>query len=99
MNRNHSILLTLSVLLLIVLSVYFIFRTHGYSDMVQLKLEQEKLVQKNERLMRENSALRNEINRLKNDYDYIENIARQELGMIRKDELILKPKNQMDQRK
>jgi cell division protein FtsB len=37
--------------------------------------------------------LYNEIERLKNDDKYIENIARQELGMIGKDEMILKPQS------
>ena len=99
MTRKQNILLSLTILCLIALFIYIVFSTHGYIDMTQLRLEQEKLVQKNERLNRENSALRKEINRLKNDYDYIENIARQELGMIRKDELILKPKTQPDYQK
>jgi cell division protein FtsB len=83
----------LSILLLIASFIYIVFSKHGYSDMALLKQEQWKLVQKNERLIRENTALRNEINRLKHDYDYIENVARQELGMVRREELILKPKN------
>jgi cell division protein FtsB len=85
--------------MLIASFIYIVFSKHGYSNMALLKQEQGKLVQKNERLIRENTALRNEINRLKHDYDYIENIARQELGMIRRDELILKPKNLPDHKK
>ena len=99
MTKNESILLSISILLLIALFIYIVYGKHGYSDMMQLKHEQDKLVQKNERLIRENDALRNEINRLKSDYGYIENIARQELGMIRKDELILKPKKIPDYQK
>ena len=44
-----------------------------------------------ENLAKENLILYSEIERLKNDSKYIENIARQELGMIGKDEVILKP--------
>ena len=99
MTRNQIILLSISILLLIASFIYIVFSKHGYSDMALLKQEQGKLVQKNERLIRENTALRNEINRLKHDYDYIENTARQELGMIRRDELILKPKNLPDHKK
>ena len=73
------------------LLVYIIFSKHGYSDLTLLKQEQIKLVHKNEQLTRENFAIRIEIERLKHDLDYIENIARQEFGMIRKDEIILKP--------
>ena len=93
MTKNLLLLLSISIPLLIALIVYIGFSKDGYLDMAQLKQERGKLVQKNERLIRENTALRNEIKRLKYDYDYIENIARQELGMIRKDELILKPQN------
>jgi len=75
------------------LLVYIIFSKHGYSDLALLKQEQIKLVHKNEQLTRENLAMRIEIDRLKNDLGYIENIARQEFGMIRADEIILKPKN------
>jgi cell division protein FtsB len=99
MTKNQSIVLSIAILLLIALFIYIVFSRDGYSDVALLKQEQGKLIQKNERLMRENTALRNEINRLKNDYEYIENIARQELGMVRKDELILKPKNLQGHRK
>jgi cell division protein FtsB len=50
------------------------------------------LVNINKRLSEENLAIGVEIERLKYDPAYIENIARQELGMIRADEFILKPK-------
>jgi cell division protein FtsB len=85
--------------MLIALFIYIVFSWHGYSDLVLLKQEQGKLVQKNERLTRENHDISIEIDRLKNDLDYIESIARQELGMIGKDEIILKPKNQPDLKK
>ena len=99
MTRNQNIMLSFSILLLIALFIYIIISPHGYSDLALLKQEQIKLVQKNERITRENLAIRIEIDRLKNDLAYIENIARQEFGMIRKDEIILKPKNQSDREK
>jgi cell division protein FtsB len=99
MTGKQNILLSLSILLLIAILIYIIFSKHGYSDLALLKQEQSKLVQKNERLTRENFAIRIEIDRLKHDLDYIENIARQEFGMIRKDEIILKPKKQSDRGK
>ena len=96
MTIKQNILLCFSILVLIALLIYIIFSKHGYSDLMLLKQEQKKLVEKNERLNRENAAIRIEIERLKHDLDYIENIARQEFGMIRKEEIILKPKNQPD---
>ena len=99
MTRNQKILLSLSILLLTALLVYIIFSRQGYRDLMLLKQEQAKLVQKNERIARENLEIRVEIDRLKHDLGYIENIARQEFGMIGKDEVILKPKNQPDRKR
>jgi len=96
MTKKQNILLSISILLLISLFIYIFFSKHGYSEMVLLKQEQSKLIQVNERLTRGNLAISTEIDRLKHDLTYIENIARQELGMISKDEIIIKTKNQPD---
>lgn len=87
--------LTLSMAILIIFSMLLLilFAENGFVDLNSLKKEKDRLVEKNESLARDNLDLYNEIERLKNDDKYIENIARQELGMIGKDEMILKPKN------
>jgi len=99
MTKSQNIGLSVTLLLLFALFFYIVFSPHGYSDLAILKTEQSKLVQKNERLTRENLNIRIEIDRLKHDLGYIESIARQEFGMIRKDEIILKPKKQPDRKK
>ena len=96
MTKKENILVSISILLLIALFIYIVVSKHGYLDLIHLKQEQGKLIQKNEQLTRENHAISIEIDRLENDLSYIESIARQELGMIKKDEIILKPKNQPD---
>ena len=60
-------------------------------DLNTLKKERNQLAEKNEQLSHQNLSLSVEIDRLKHDPKYIENIARQELGMVAEDELILKP--------
>ena len=87
-----AILILFSILLLIV------FAENGLVDLNSLRKERDRLIEKNESLARDNLALYNEIERLKNDNKYIENIARQELGMIGKDEVILKPQNESGKR-
>lgn len=82
-----AILILFSMLLLIV------FAENGLVDLNSLRRERDRLVEKNESLARDNIVLYNEIERLKNDDKYIENIARQELGMIGKNEMILKPQS------
>ena len=67
-----------------------IFGDNGITDLRLLQTKRDRLIEKNETLARENVQLYHQIERLKNDPDYIENIARQEFGMIGKDEVILK---------
>ena len=99
MTKIQSILLSISTILLIGLFVYVVYSKHGYADLLLLRQEQAKLIQKNERLARENFDIGIEIDRLKYDFAYIENIARQELGMIKKDEIILKPAKPTERKK
>ncbi|MCK5305877.1 MAG: septum formation initiator family protein [Candidatus Omnitrophica bacterium] len=54
------------------------------------KLEQERVLggEAIERLEKENSALREEVKLLKEDSDYREEVARGELGLVKKNEII-----------
>ena len=92
MTRKQCILLSAAGILLGALFFFIIVSEHGLKDVNFLKKEQARLVNLNAQLSEENLAIRVEIERLKFDPAYIENIARQELGMIRADEFILKPK-------
>lgn len=91
MTRKQGIFLSFAGLLLFSLLFFIIFGEYGYVDLTVLKTERDQLAEKNELLTDENISLSIEIDRLKNDPKYIENIARQELGMVAEDELILKP--------
>ena len=61
----------------------------GAADLYQLKLERDRLHRANLKLQEESQARYRTIERLKYDLDYVEHVARTELGMIRKDELII----------
>ena len=91
MTRKQGIFLSIAGILLFSLLFFIVFGEYGYIDLTVLKTERDQLVEKNELLTDENISLSVEIDRLKNDPKYIENIARQELGMVAEDELILKP--------
>lgn len=99
MTKKQNILISISILLLIAFFFFIIISEHGYSDLTRLEHEQTKLVLETKMLTQENIAISIEIDRLKNDHAYIENIARQELGMIAKDEIILKPQDRPDRKK
>ena len=99
MTRKQSILLSITVLLLIGLFFFIIVSEQGLADLRFLGKERDRLAEENQRITRENISIGIEIDRLKNDPEYIENIARQELGMIGEDEIILKPQNPREQKK
>ena len=92
MTKKQRFLISFVAFLLVSLFFFIIFSEHGLMDLNLLKNEKNSLVQRNEQITRENLSLSVEIERLEKDPKYIENVARQELGMIGKDEMILKPK-------
>ena len=92
MTKKQSILFSIAVVLMFSLLFFIIFSEHGLIDLYALKAEKFQLNEKNELLRHKNLSLSVEIDRLKHDPHYIENVARQELGMVGKNELILKPR-------
>jgi len=93
MTRKQNIFIAVALLLLFSLFFFIIFSDRGLMDLNMLRKERDQLAEKNQLLNHENLTLSDEIDRLQNDPKYIENIARQELGMVGKDELILKPQS------
>jgi cell division protein FtsB len=83
-------MLTLTVVSIFLLLFFVVFGENGSIDLNRLKVEKDRLLQKNTELKQENISLYREIDRLKNDPKYLENVARQELGVIGKDEVIIK---------
>ena len=92
MTSKQQVFFCLVILALFSMLLLILFGDHGVADLNLLKSERDALVEKNEKLARENLLIYDKINRLETDLEYIENVARQELGMIGKDELILKPR-------
>ncbi len=92
MSDRQKILLSIVILVLFSLLLFIMFSDNGLADLFKLKSDKDRLLQENTRLKRENLIMYRTIERLKNDPEYIESIARKELGMIRKGEIILKPK-------
>ena len=99
MSDRQKILLSVVIVLLISLLLFIMFSDSGLADLFKLRSEKDRLLQENARLKRENLTLYRTIERLKNDPEYIESIARKELGMIQEGEVILKPKPPGDEAK
>ena len=92
MTSKQTLVLSLAILVIFSTLLLIVFGDNGLADFRQLAKRKDALVQENEQLARENMRLYHQIERLKHDPIYIESVARQELGMIGKDEIILKPR-------
>jgi len=91
-TSKKNILLAFAIVILFWLLMFIIFSENGLADLKQLKTERDILLKKNDELIRKNLSLYREIERLKNDPEYVENVARKELGVIGKDEVVIKVK-------
>jgi cell division protein FtsL len=80
------------------LLLHDIFGTHGYSAMRRTKQEIERVQGEIVRLNKENTELSQEVKALKSDPHKIESIARDELGLAKPGEVIIKiPKSEQTQ--
>jgi cell division protein FtsB len=89
-TKRRKITLGLVFSAMFVLLLVVIFGDNGWVELKRLQDTHMALIKDNAMLTRENSKMYDIVDRLQNDPDYIENIARQELGMIRPDEVIFK---------
>ena len=77
-------------LLVVVLVVHDIFGTHGYLAMRRTQQEIKKVNADVDQLNKENLQLEQEVKELKTDPHKIEKIARDELGLAKPGEVIIK---------
>jgi len=90
MNSKQNILLSFAILSLFFMLLLIVFGDKGLADLNLMKQGKNGLIEKNTLMMQENIYLYNSIKRLKNDLNFIENIARHELGVVSRNELIFK---------
>lgn len=99
MTKRQKILLYLATMAIISLFFLIILGDNGLIDLNILKKQRNNLIEENQKIQQKISSLSTEIDRAKSDPAYIEAVARQELGMIGKDEVILKFNKDMKNRK
>src|ERR1700751_1987264 len=78
------------VLCVFALLLHDIFGAHGYLAMRRTKSDIERVKSDIRRLARENAELSDEVKSLKTDPHKIESIARDELGLAKPNEVIIK---------
>jgi len=92
-TAKHKITFIIVILGLFCMGGLIMLGDKGLAELQFLKQEHRRMAEENESIARKNSTLFREIKRLQEDTDYIEKVARQQLGFIGKDEYILKLKD------
>ncbi len=82
----------ISIILILLFILWHIISPNGALKYYFIREQLDESLAKNEILEKENNALREDINKLKNDPLYIEKIAREKYGMIKKNEILYKIK-------
>lgn len=93
LNYRQKIILVIVAIAMCHLLLVVLFGDNGLLELNRKHDTYQRLLEENGRMTRENLKMYRTIDRLENDPAFIESIARQELGMVRPDELIFKFKS------
>ena len=85
-------MLFVAIISMFLMLLFIVFGENGFTDLYRLKTKRDHIVKQTGELTKKNLSLYREIERLKNDPKYVEDVARKELGVIGKDEVIIKVK-------
>lgn len=78
------------ILFLVLMAFLIVFGNNGLIDNLVMKEKQNILKDANLQLVHENYRLKREIHLLKNDIRHIETVARNDLGMVMKGDIVYK---------
>lgn len=99
MSAKQIVLMIAAVVGIFSVSLLIVYGNNGLIDLVRFREEKDQLLKKNEAIRQENVSLYREIDRMNHDPDYIEEVARKELGVIGPEEVIIRMKQDPDKRK
>jgi cell division protein FtsB len=94
LNHRQKIILAIAAIAMCHIMLVVLFGDNGLLELNRKHNTHQRLLQENARLTRENLKMYRTIDRLENDPTFVEGVARQELGMVRPDELIFKFKSE-----
>ncbi len=86
--KKRRSLLFLLFLLAIAFTLTLLYGNQGFFHLKLLEAEKTKLESANQDVKQENKLLLEKIERIKNDPEYIEDVARKKLGLVRPNEVI-----------
>jgi cell division protein FtsB len=101
---NGKAILKFSLLALLFLGLvvaWLGFGERGFIHLYRMDRERQAYLEKTNKLERENRELLDEIQRLRSDREYVENLGRREMGLVKEDELMyrLGPKKENEKQK
>ena len=88
MTTKRKIVVIMAILVFISFLFVIGMGDRGAVDLYKLHLKKVRLDKSNLELQKKNRDLYRSIQRLKTDLEFVENIARSELGMVGKDEVV-----------
>ena len=91
LNKKKFLRYILAAIILILALVAWIgFGERGFIHLYRMEKERQNYLEKIAELEQTNKELMNQIRRMREDRDYIETVARRELGLVKENELIVK---------
>lgn len=86
-ERNRQLFITTSTVIALLL-LWVIFSPYGLLKYKAIRAELTELNRENRTLKAQNDGLREEIAKIKKDHQYLEEVARNELGFLKRNELL-----------
>jgi cell division protein FtsB len=74
--------------LILLVWYFFLFGEKGVVKIIQMRRERDRIVADVTRIEEENKMLQDEIRRLREDPQYLESVARKDLGLIKENEIL-----------
>ena len=84
-----KILFVLGVLVFLNLQYSLLFKNNNISDFIYLKDQNTELLSKISKIIHNNNILKNDIQELSSSRHALENFARYNLGLVKKDEIFI----------
>ena len=78
----------ISIFILALIVAWLVFGERGFFDLYHKEKERLALIGRIKELERKNQDLREKIDRLRSDKEYIESVARKELGLVKDNEIL-----------
>lgn len=88
MDTRWKVMFILALALALGMIAYTLLGPGGGGKRAQLQAELDRIQEENRRLAGENRRLTIEVQALKSRRDYLEKVARDELGLVKKDEMV-----------